>query len=165
IVEQDVVRFLRSTILTLPVSSRQPIPSWSLAIEIWFYAAAPFLVIRSLRVTLLVLASSIAVRLSFVGSDADPWRYYLRPTVLYFFVLGQLAREVAGVGTRQVLPPLLGKITALTPLFFVSACDMVTYRDLDDPISRIRQQLRRKPRAGKLGRQRSDALKGARFNA
>jgi len=52
IVEQDVVRFLRSTILTLPVGSRQPIPSWSLAIEIWLYAAAPFLVTRSLRVTL-----------------------------------------------------------------------------------------------------------------
>jgi peptidoglycan/LPS O-acetylase OafA/YrhL len=76
--------------LKLAPGSRVIGPAWSIATEIAFYALAPFIVTRGRWIALLALAAGLAARACLLGVPYDPWRYYLTPAVLCFFLLGHL---------------------------------------------------------------------------
>jgi peptidoglycan/LPS O-acetylase OafA/YrhL len=67
--------------------------AWSLSVEIYFYALAPFLVTRSLRTVVWVAAASYGARLGMLGLGLyhDPWSYRFFPSELMFFLAGSIA--------------------------------------------------------------------------
>lgn len=68
-------------------------PAWSLGPELTFYLLAPFLLRRSSRTLLAVIAASFVFRLvaSGYGVVADPWSYRFFPFELAHFLLGAMA--------------------------------------------------------------------------
>lgn len=66
--------------------------AWSLSIELAFYLLAPFLVRRSTRVLVGVLAATLVLRvaLALAGLSFDPWTYRFFPVEIGSFVLGLL---------------------------------------------------------------------------
>jgi peptidoglycan/LPS O-acetylase OafA/YrhL len=66
---------------------------WSLGIELWFYALAPFLLNKSIRTLVIILFISESIRVLLIGIDysADPWSYRFFPSELSIFLLGSLA--------------------------------------------------------------------------
>jgi peptidoglycan/LPS O-acetylase OafA/YrhL len=68
-------------------------PSWSLGVELTFYAMAPFLVRQKVLLQVAVLLASVAVRVGLqvvfhLGND--PWSYRFFPSQLAFFMAGSL---------------------------------------------------------------------------
>lgn len=69
-------------------------PIWSLAVELYFYALAPFLVRRRWWVQGALFIAALAVRLlvrHWTGGTWTPWIYYFAPAALPFFLAGSLA--------------------------------------------------------------------------
>jgi len=120
---QDVAMFLRisddggSFKWTTNFSSSDPhvetfllVPqSWSLSIELGFYLLAPWLVRRSTRALIAVLATTIAVRawLAAQGLNFDPWTYRFFPVEVGSFVFGillyrSMPQRRASVTTQQL---------------------------------------------------------------
>ena len=67
---------------------------WSLSTELIFYLVAPFLVRRSVRLQLSVIAASFALRIFFasvLGLTEDPWTDRFFPFALALFLLGSIA--------------------------------------------------------------------------
>jgi peptidoglycan/LPS O-acetylase OafA/YrhL len=67
--------------------------AWSLASELLFYALAPFVVHRPLRIAAL-LGASLALRWGLIfglGFSSEPWGYNFFPATLCLFLLGSLA--------------------------------------------------------------------------
>lgn len=67
--------------------------AWSLALEIYFYALAPFIARRPARQIALLMAASIAARIvaALMGYSGDPYSYRFFPFELAFFLAGVLA--------------------------------------------------------------------------
>jgi peptidoglycan/LPS O-acetylase OafA/YrhL len=67
--------------------------AWSLSLELTFYAIAPFLLRRRLRVLFALLGASVALRIALIliGLDHDPWTYRFFPTALACFLLGAIS--------------------------------------------------------------------------
>jgi peptidoglycan/LPS O-acetylase OafA/YrhL len=100
---QDVLSFLSVHPATghLYVGTGSPLAgfsllptAWSLSLELWFYALAPFFARSSTRTLLLFFLASLLLRILF--SDVfhlphDPWIYRFFPTQLVFFLAGGLA--------------------------------------------------------------------------
>lgn len=83
--------------------------AWSLALELMFYAIAPFLLRRSVGCLIAVALSSFAIRLAlalWLGYVGDPWTTRFFPSELSFFVLGALAYRL--VIQRQIGSRILG---------------------------------------------------------
>jgi peptidoglycan/LPS O-acetylase OafA/YrhL len=73
--------------------------AWSLAVELYFYALAPFIVRRSLGFVVLVIVLSTALRIAVgcvTGLRFDPWSYRFFPFELVYFLAGALAYRLAG---------------------------------------------------------------------
>ena len=73
--------------------------AWSLSVELYFYAVAPFLVTRRLRVLVAVALASFALRVGLwlaAGLNDDPWSYRFFPSELMFFMLGAIACHAYG---------------------------------------------------------------------
>jgi peptidoglycan/LPS O-acetylase OafA/YrhL len=71
--------------------------AWTLGVELWFYLIAPFLVRRPLRVIVVFIFASIAVRLSLqalFGFSGDPWSYRFFPSELALFLVGVVGYHV-----------------------------------------------------------------------
>ena len=68
-------------------------PAWSLSLELFFYALAPFIVKRSTLVIILIVAASISLRglLYFYGHSQDPWGYRFFPNEIAVFCGGILS--------------------------------------------------------------------------
>jgi peptidoglycan/LPS O-acetylase OafA/YrhL len=81
----------------LAVCANMPLlikPSWTLGLEITFYALAPLLVRRSLGVLTGFVCLSIALRVAgylVFGMAAEPWSYQFFPFELALFLAGALA--------------------------------------------------------------------------
>jgi peptidoglycan/LPS O-acetylase OafA/YrhL len=78
--------------------------AWTLSIEFMFYAVAPLLVRRRLRVLLTVLCASLAVRVLLIAipeTRRDPWTYRFFPAELSLFIVGVLG--------YRMLPWLTGR--------------------------------------------------------
>jgi peptidoglycan/LPS O-acetylase OafA/YrhL len=67
--------------------------AWALALELYFYALAPWFVRRSNKLLVMFLMISLMLRawFSLNGYPFDPWAYRFFPTELFFFLLGVLA--------------------------------------------------------------------------
>lgn len=67
--------------------------AWSLSTEIYFYLLAPFLLKRSTKLLLSLIALSIAVRIVIyqLGYYHDPWMNRFFPAELMWFLIGSLA--------------------------------------------------------------------------
>ena len=91
-------------------------PAWTLELELTFYLLAPFLVRRSLRVLLAIIAASFAARFSWyaLGHDADPWNYRFFPFEVGLFVLGILTYRVSKTMAWQPDRKVLCGIFAVT---------------------------------------------------
>ena len=66
--------------------------AWTLSLEMMFYALAPFILRRSKRLLLLLIALSIAIRLVLValGFHGAPWDYRFFPSELALFLTGAM---------------------------------------------------------------------------
>lgn len=93
--------------------------SWSLSMELMFYAIAPFLVRCGWKTLAAIAAASIALR--FAGHalpvDYGLWQGRFFPTALFMFVFGMLAHRAAPLAAR--LPKLTGWVVALATLALV----------------------------------------------
>jgi len=141
-------------------------PAWSLALEIYFYALAPFIARRPARQIAMIMAISLSARISaaLLGITADPFSYRFFPFELALFLAGVLGYKawaanprlwrtrgarclaVAAIGAIVIYPVLLGSWSNL--LFFTparvgtlafAACAMPVIHEL----SRTRQWDRR----------------------
>lgn len=70
--------------------------AWTIGIEITFYLIAPFIVRRKPIVILSLIFLSIAIRILLIRSGLanDPWTYRFFPSVLVFFLLGNLSYHI-----------------------------------------------------------------------
>ncbi|MHB1219596.1 MAG: acyltransferase family protein [Alphaproteobacteria bacterium] len=67
---------------------------WSLGVELWFYALAPFLILRRTGTLIVIIGAALLLRLaasSALGLDGDPWNYRFFPFELGTFLLGVLS--------------------------------------------------------------------------
>jgi peptidoglycan/LPS O-acetylase OafA/YrhL len=72
--------------------------AWSLAIELYFYCLAPFLVRRSPRLLLFLIVCSFGIRLALAmlfANRFDPWSYRFFPSELMYFLCGSLAYQLS----------------------------------------------------------------------
>jgi peptidoglycan/LPS O-acetylase OafA/YrhL len=71
-----------------------PIPqSWTLALEIYFYLLAPFVVRRGPAMIAAIIAASLAVRIALLaafGFGGEPWTYRFFPSEIALFMTGSL---------------------------------------------------------------------------
>ncbi len=95
--------------------------SWSLSMELLFYAMAPFLARLGWRALLGVLALGIAIRFSGYLLDVNYplWQGRFFPAALFLFVLGMLAERVLPLAAR--LPRWIGFALAPVVLILLAA--------------------------------------------
>ncbi|MCA8902886.1 MAG: acyltransferase [Hyphomonas sp.] len=96
--------------------------SWSLSIELMFYAVAPFLARLNWRWLVALAAASIALRLSgyWLSIDLGLWQARFFPTALFLFIFGMLAHKALPLAMR--LPAWTGwaaTAAALTLIIFL----------------------------------------------
>ncbi|MGE0095276.1 MAG: acyltransferase family protein [Alphaproteobacteria bacterium] len=79
----------------IPAYRMMMIPQgWSIGVELWFYALAPFLVLRRTGTLVAIIAAALLLRLasgSALGLNGDPWNYRFFPFELGTFLLGVLS--------------------------------------------------------------------------
>ncbi len=72
-------------------------PAWTLSVELTFYLIAPFIVKKGLKLVVILILLSAAIRLYLffeVGYKYDPWSYRFFPNELIFFLLGYLSYKL-----------------------------------------------------------------------
>lgn len=100
-------------------------PAWTLELELTFYLLAPFLVRRSLRLLLAIIAASFAARFAWyaMGYETDPWTYRFFPFEIGVFVLGVVAYRISQIlawqPDRWVLYATFAAVLATILLFGV----------------------------------------------
>jgi peptidoglycan/LPS O-acetylase OafA/YrhL len=78
--------------------------AWTVALELWFYALAPFLVRRSARCLLALIAASLALRAALkygFALERDPWTYRFFPCELALFLSGGLSYRAYALLRRR----------------------------------------------------------------
>jgi peptidoglycan/LPS O-acetylase OafA/YrhL len=123
---QDVVSFLAVDPATHTVHATanfhaEPLPAWrflwvpqawTISLELWFYALAPWLVRRRPAVLVAVVLASFALRVYLMRAHElyhDPWTYRFFPTELALFLTGALAwHAYRALRDRGWLAPALG---------------------------------------------------------
>lgn len=92
---QDLLFFISGTKSTPPLWPFLVIPpSWTIALELTFYALVPFLARWSSGWLALLMATSLAARFAgchWLGLSGDPWLYRFFPFEIALFVAGMLA--------------------------------------------------------------------------
>ncbi len=108
-------------------------PAWSLAAELQFYLAAPFILTRRLWICVLVLLALVALRLSLLDEDFTTWRYTVTRSDWCFFMLGAVAHRLGlFVKNAQTRNTLGWAAVAILPIAgFV--CGLPIKKDLDRP--------------------------------
>lgn len=91
---QDLLFFVSGTKTIPPLSPFLVIPpSWTVALELTFYALVPFLARWSTRYLILLMSVSLLARFigcSWLGLSGDPWLYRFFPFEIGLFVAGML---------------------------------------------------------------------------
>lgn len=100
--------------------------SWALALILYFYIIAPWVVKRSTRMLLGFALCSLLLRVAFtsVGFPFEPWGYRFFPTELLFFLLGVLSYR-----WREALNNIVRHVPK-TPLFLSVLTIIVMFRSL-----------------------------------
>jgi peptidoglycan/LPS O-acetylase OafA/YrhL len=87
---------------------------WSLALELYFYALAPWLARRSTTVLVVLVVASIAARIITyrIGLDYDPWTYRFFPFEIALFLTGMISQRAYSAIDWSTLPrrALLGML-------------------------------------------------------
>ncbi|MGE0597119.1 MAG: acyltransferase family protein [Hyphomonadaceae bacterium] len=99
--------------------------SWSLSMELMFYALAPWLARAGWKWIAIVAALSIALRLAgpLTGVEYLLWQGRLFPTALFLFLLGMLAHKALPLA--MTLPKYVGWIAAAALLAFIAAHPLI----------------------------------------
>lgn len=87
-----------------------PMPqAWSVALELVFYALAPFLVRLSTRALILMALSAFVIRCAAgqMGYGNDPWSYRFFPFEITLFLAGMVSYRLSGTVERLVSAPRL----------------------------------------------------------
>lgn len=108
-------------------------PAWTLAIELQFYLAAPFIVTRRLWVCVAILLGLVAVRLSLLDQDFTHWRYTLPRADWCFFMLGALSHRLGLFVTNEQTRKVLGWLAAAMLPIAAFFCGLPIAKDLDRP--------------------------------
>lgn len=87
--------------------------AWSVGVEIAFYIIAPFILRRSVRWLIWIMASSFLIRafLIAVGLTNDPWSHRFFPSELCVFLLGAVACKLTVVEKRFALPTWIALVS------------------------------------------------------
>lgn len=65
---------------------------WSLGLEIYFYALAPFLLVKGWRIAAgFALSLGVFIALSITALPSDPWTHRFFPSILFMFLAGSLS--------------------------------------------------------------------------
>lgn len=105
----------------------QPFPShnvlvfgqmYTVGLEVMFYAIAPFIVMRGIRVLLVwsILAIGVHFALGFAGLSPRPWQYEFFPGIMVFFLLGSLSYRILLIIRDWQYPRWIGYLAL--PIFF-----------------------------------------------
>jgi peptidoglycan/LPS O-acetylase OafA/YrhL len=89
------------------VVALNPVPQgWTVGLELLFYALAPFIVRRSIRLILSLCVFSLVFRLALIalGFSGEPWSRALFPSELIYFLLGVLGYRLYVLIPRTTLP-------------------------------------------------------------
>jgi peptidoglycan/LPS O-acetylase OafA/YrhL len=82
----------------LPLHSFLFVPqAWTLSLELTFYLIAPFILRKGYKVVLMLIVSSLILRLfiyNIIGYQNDPWTYRFFPTEIMFFLLGYVSYQI-----------------------------------------------------------------------
>ena len=107
--------------------------SWTLAIELQFYLVAPFIVTRSLRFCIGILALALTIRIALLGHEFMLWRYYFAPSVWCFFLLGHVSHRLSVlVSSRKVRKAIgIAAVAAIPAAAYL--CGIGLYKDPDEP--------------------------------
>lgn len=100
--------------------------SWSLSMELMFYAIAPFLARAGWKWILGIAIASIGLRLAggFIdGVDYHLWQGRFFPTALFLFLLGMLAHKTLPLVAK--LPTWLGYAAAAALLVFIATAPLL----------------------------------------
>jgi peptidoglycan/LPS O-acetylase OafA/YrhL len=95
--------------------------SWSLSMELMFYALAPFLARLGTRWLVAIAAASIALRLAghLIPVGYGVWQGRLFPTALFLFLFGMLGHRASPIAARA--PRWIGWTLALAAYAIVAA--------------------------------------------
>ena len=107
--------------------------AWTLSIELQFYLVAPFIVRRSLWLSVGLLAACLAIRFSLLGSEFNMWRYYFAPSVWCFFLMGHIAYRLALFIKSEPTRKLIGWFAIAAAPFAGAAAGVQEVKDLDRP--------------------------------
>jgi peptidoglycan/LPS O-acetylase OafA/YrhL len=91
----------------ISVVALNPVPQgWTIALELLFYALAPFIVRRSIWLIAWLCVLSLAFRLALIplGFSGEPWNRALFPSELIYFLLGVLGYRLYVFLPRLKLP-------------------------------------------------------------
>lgn len=92
----------------IPAYRMMMIPQgWSIGVELWFYALAPFLVLRRAGTLVAIIGATLFLRLtagSALGFSSDPWDYRFFPFELGTFLLGVLSYRASKARTYANSP-------------------------------------------------------------
>lgn len=104
--------------------------SWSLSMELMFYAIAPFLARAGWKWIAALCALSIGLRLggALLPVDYLLWQGRFFPAALFLFLLGMLAHKALPLAER--LPHAVGWITALAVLAFIVCFPLLGWTDV-----------------------------------
>lgn len=114
-------------------------PSWTLGIELSFYAIAPFVLPRRWLVFSL-LAASLLLRLVFIHlgfGTRDPWSYRFFPTELALFLSGALAQQLLLPLCRRLRGSVRGKLCEAATYFLLGFSAVYFLIPLDEIYRRI----------------------------
>ena len=94
--------------------------SWTLGVELTFYAIAPFVLPRRWLI-LVLLGLSLSIRIVLVQAGVgmtDPWTYRFFPAELFFFLIGSLVQQLGSKRYQAMFSPIydIGVTAVLTGL-------------------------------------------------
>lgn len=82
---------------SLPAVFSHPIPpSWTLSLELMFYAICPWIIRKPTSIILLIIGVTLALRVGFYvyGFDTDPWHARFFPFELAYFLVGIIIQRI-----------------------------------------------------------------------
>jgi peptidoglycan/LPS O-acetylase OafA/YrhL len=108
-------------------------PAWSLAVELQFYLAAPFILSRRIWVCVAVLLGLIALRLSLLDQDFTHGRFTVPRADWCFFMLGAVSHRLGLLLSNIRLRNRLGWLAAVMLPIVGFLCGIPIVKDLDRP--------------------------------
>jgi peptidoglycan/LPS O-acetylase OafA/YrhL len=96
--------------------------AWTLAIEIYFYIFAPFILRRSTKFVIILMSLSLLLRVflfNYFNFRLDPWTYRFFPTELFFFLLGFISYKLLLYFSQLRLSNILVSFIVILSFIFV----------------------------------------------